>query len=332
MKIRIKTLAVIIPVVGLLLGGCRSTSVDTDTTFAKSGTTINQPDSSGDMDNTGFINEKKTVQQSKSVQQKTVSGALVSSKSEPVGQSVKPVKYFTKIAQVRIPLQVIVNNSDKNFSRTGRTIAGNIANLGFEITDVKPFLTVAIENGILTEYDKFGNYYVYKAEAEVTIHRNVYDYVKTSRGNYNLLAEDTITSKGTRKLSKNDAAKSAAKELGKETSNWVADTCKREMAGVKGEKVSLDVSMLRMAFAGLFNNTNSFETCMNEMLKKIAARPGILYCIEAGRTQNSVVLEILYNKKNYPNGVFKPAVMSDITFYASSLDERVDELLGYLLR
>jgi len=87
-----------------------------------------------------------------------------------------------------------------------------------------------------------------------------------------------------------------------------------------------------MAFAELFNNTNSFETCMNEMLKKIAERKGILYCIEAGRTQGTVVLEILYKKKDYPNGVFKPAVMSDITFYASSLNERVDELLGYLLR
>ena len=114
-----------------------------------------------------------------------------------------------------------MNNSNKNFQRTGRAIAANIANMGFEITDNKPFLTVAIENGILTQLDKYGNYYLYKAEAEVTIHRNIYDYIKTSKGNYNLLAEDTITSKGTRKLEKNDAAKSAAKELSKSASNWV---------------------------------------------------------------------------------------------------------------
>ena len=104
------------------------------------------------------------------------------------------------------------------------------------------------------------------------------------------------------------------------------------MAGIKGEKVYLDRSMLNMAFAGLFSNVNSFETCMNEMLKKIADRSGIVYCIEAGRNSNSVILEILYRKKDYPNGVFKSAVMSDITFFSNTLEERVNELLEYLLR
>ena len=328
---KIKILAIAVPLIALVLGGCRSTSVGTTSTFTEPGSTITGADNEKYGDSTGYV-DKDSESSKPKMQKRTEAGALVGSKSESVGQSVKPVKYYTKIAQTRIPLQVIVNNSDRDFYRAGRTIAGNIANLGFEITDAKPFLTVAIANGNLTQFDKYGNYYVYKAEAEVTIHRNIYDYIKTSHGNYNLLAEDTITSKGTRKLGQDEAAKSAAKELGKEASNWVEDVCKREMTGIKGEKVYLDRSMLNMAFAGLFSNTNSFETCMNEMLKKIASRPGILYCIEAGRDNNSIIIEILYRKKDYNNGVFKPAVMSDITFYASSLDERVDELLGYLLR
>jgi hypothetical protein len=328
-QVSIKALSIIIPIAGLLFGGCRSTTVNTKTTFVKSGSIIAQSDSEKHGDSTGLVKKKQTIK-SKPVQGKTESGALKSSKTESIAQPVKPLKYFTRIASARIPLQVIVKKSDKNFDRTGRTIAGNIANLGFEITDEKPFFTVAIENGVLTLYDKYGNYYVYKAEAEITIHRNIYDYIKTSRGNYNLLAEDTCTSKGTREIGKNGACKSATKELGKEASNWVEDICKREMAGVKGEKVYLSKSMLKLAFGGLYNNTNFFG--MNEMLKKIATRPGILYCIEAGRSHDSVILEILYTKKDYPNGVFKHAVMSDITFHSSSLNGRVDELLGYLLR
>lgn len=333
MKIRIKTLSIIAPALGLLLGACQSANVVTNTSFNQPGTTISQPDREVIGDNTGFVNAgKKNTATKLSEPARTTSGALVSSKSESVSQPVKPLKYFTKIAQTRIPLQVIVSNSARNFDRIGDNIAGNIANQGFEITDEKPFLTVAVKNGNLTKFDKLGNYYVYKAEADITIHRNIYDYVKTQLGNYHLLANNTITSKGTRKLEENEAAKSAAQELSKEASSWVADTCRREMAGVKGEKVYLNTAMLKMAFAGFFHNTNSFETCMNEMLKIIAARKGILYCIEAGRTGSDIVLEVMYRRKDYPNGVFKPAVMSDITFYNNTLNERVNELLGYLLR
>ncbi|HJO93256.1 MAG TPA: hypothetical protein QF753_07645 [Victivallales bacterium] len=332
MKKKLKFFVISIPLIGLFLSGCKSTSVDKKTTYSQPVSTITQTDNEKTGNHTEKAQKKQADKQNNTFKKKTESGALENSKSESVSQPVKPLKYYTKIAQVRIPLQVIVKNSDKNFYRAGRTIAGNIANLGFEITDEKPFLTVGIENGVLTLYDKYGNYYVYKAEAEITVHRNIYDYIKTSKGNYNLLAEDTITSKGTRKLGSSEACKSATKELGKKASNWVEETCKREMSGVKGEKVYLNMSMLRMAFAGLFNNTNSFETCMNEMFRKITARPGILYCMEAGRSNDSVEVEILYRKKDYPNGVFKPAVMSDITFYASSPKGRVNELLGYLLR
>ena len=332
MNIKKRIFSIIIPAVALLLGACQSANINTCTSFNQPGTIITtQPDKEniGDTSDSVVDTEKKHA---KSVQKRTNSGALIISKSESVSQPVKPLKYFTKVAQTRIPLHVIVRNCEPDFSRIGKNIAGNIANQGFEVTDDRPFLTVAIENGSISQFDKLGNYYLYEAEAEISIHRNIYDYVKTQLGNYHMLANNTIISRGTRQLAKSKAVKSAAKELSKEASNWVTDVCRREMAGVKGEKVYLNTAMLKMAFAGFFNNTNSFVTCMNQMMKEIVGRKGILYCIESGRTDRDIVIEIMYNRKDYPNGVFKPAAMSDITFYTKTLNERVNELLGYLLR
>ena len=296
---KIKILSISIVVGGLLLSGCQSTSVDSNTTFSKPGSTI------------------------------------LGSDKEEMGEavpSVEPLKYYNKIARARIPLQIVVSNSNDDFYKTEKSIAGNIANMGFEITDSKPFLTVAVENGDLKLFDKYGNYYVYKAIADITIHRNISDYEKTQKGAFRLLANERFIVKGERRLNSNEAAHNASEKLSKEASTWVDNVCKREMVGIKGEKVELNIKMLKVAFAGFFNNPNSFESCMSKTYEKIVSKPGVLYCIETGRTPKSVAVDVLYNKKKYPNGLFKPSVMSDVTFYAKSLDERVDELLGYLIR
>ncbi|MFA7186152.1 MAG: hypothetical protein WC082_14730, partial [Victivallales bacterium] len=234
------------------------------------------------------------------------------SSEKAIGQPVEPLKLFSQIAPARIPVQVVSGKNQTGFRQIKRVIEGNIANAGYEVTDEKPYLIVAVENGKVDVHDKIGNYYVIKSRVEMTVHRNEYDYAKTVWGNPHLLARTVLKAKGKRTLDKDEAIDDSADKLAAEAAKWTRDVCVRELQSLGAVRVKFPVSNLDRIFDRmyLFEKVTGrvlprhkvFEQCMTLILKKIAAKKSIFYCQIVERNSDFISLEVLYRKKDYPNG------------------------------
>ncbi|MCP4177160.1 MAG: hypothetical protein GY756_05275 [bacterium] len=253
-----------------------------------------------------------------------------------VSVSVKPVKFHNNIAPSRVPLQVITGGSSADFANIERLIVGNIANEGFEVTDENPFLSVSLDNGKITLINKMGRFSRYKAGVSVSVYRNASDYFtdnSSSRLTRKLLARAKLYAKGDSVIGKEEAIDSASSKLGTKTADWISSTYTREMQEVKGVKFTIDGTLIRWAFGGILNRSDSFQKCTSMLLKKIAEKQGILYCQLAGRGENgALILNVLYKTKQYPNGVFVDAGTIQSGYVFKTESERVDALLKAICR
>jgi hypothetical protein len=286
--------------------------------------------------------------------------------TETVAAPVEKFKLFNKLAPIRIPIRVDQKNNKPEFYGIKRVIEGNIANAGYEVTDEKPFLIVAIENGKVADYDKFGNYYIVKSRVELTVHRTNKDFIKTSELNRpHLLARSVQKAKGKRMLGREDAIDDSADKLAAKAADWTREVCVRELQGLKGVKVRFPTSLIRdifdpSAFRGklklsdpidemvekalkmiLFRVTRkvrvtplsgNFSRGINLMLEKISRQPGIFYCQLTGMDSKFITLEVLYRKKEFPNGPFSNLADLRVNFKAKSLDAKIDEFLAYAMK
>ncbi len=252
--------------------------------------------------------------------------------SEVVGQPVEELKFFNQIAPARIPVQIFSRNNSTGFSKIQRVIEGNIANAGYEVTDEKPFLSVAIQNGKVDSFDKLGNYYVIKSRVELTVYRDVYDYIKDALGRPHLLSRVTLKAKGKRILGREDAIDDSADKLAAEAAKWTRNVCIRELKGLDAVKVKFPADRLQKAFGYYSHHRDFYERCLTVFMRKVAAKDGIFYCQIVGRDSNYLSFEVLYRKKDYPNGPF--AILADLRVYfkGKTPEARVDEFLGYVMR
>jgi len=263
--------------------------------------------------------------------------------AKEVGQPVESLKLFNKIAPARIPIQIVSRKNKSEFGQIQRVIEGNIANAGYEVTDEKPYLTVAVENGKIKTYDRIGNYYIIKSRVELTVHRTVYDYRKTIWGKPHLLARTTVKAKGKRTLDKEDAIDDSADKLGAAAAKWTRGVCVRELKALSAVRVKFPTTNMERIFDKmyLFERVTGrviprhrvFEECMTLLLKKIAAKKSIFYCQLVERNSKFISIEVLYRKKDYPNGPFANlANLIFLGFKGKTNEARVDEFLGYIMR
>lgn len=252
--------------------------------------------------------------------------------SQGINQPVENLKMFNKVAPARIPVRVIYQNNEAAFSKIRKSIIGNIANAGYEVTDQQPYLSIVIEDGKLGKYDKFGNYYTFKGRVSLTVHRNAVDHDSTVGGSPRLLARTTLKAKGAQKLDIDEATDDVALKLSKEAANWTREVCVRELKGIQGVKVLLPTEHLYKAFWYYTRDRQRFEQCLTLLLKKIAAQKDIFYCRLVGKDSDNITLEVLYRKKAYPNGPFADLANHRINLRGRTPEERVDEFLKYMMR
>lgn len=272
----------------------------------------------------------------------TPAPAKAQPKKAPVSvvKKAMPLKYFTKVSPARIVMDVINETKTGDFDAVGRAVAGAIANSGYEVSSDKPYLVVSIRNS-LGQFDKLGNSVVYKGKTEITINRTRNEFARNARGVNTLLARTKIKETGKREFSKDDAIDSLADKLAEASAKWVADVSKREMAGIISTKVEFEMAIFRAAFAdldeGFFTdslkrNQSREQKGINLMLRKVANFPGVLSCVETARNKNTLTVEFVYRKKNFPHGLVNKGMTEIQSYQMKTLDGRVNELIGYLFR
>jgi len=236
------------------------------------------------------------------------------------------LRYMTKTTPARITVQVI---GDDKFTAITRAVEGEIANSGFEVladnlrTGQKenPFLSVLLKNS-LGEFDKLGSYYVYKGKTELTVKRNV----KTLNALKTVLARKTISVKGDRKLGKDDATESLVEKLGSQSADYMKQICKREMEAVKAVNVTLRKEAIRRVFG---KNMGAEQRIIGAIIKRASAIDNILSIHQVAVDMNSITLEVIYRKKNFPNGVVHDFIDGNVQVGSS---DPIGEFMKYLFK
>jgi len=236
------------------------------------------------------------------------------------------LRYLTKTMPARITVQVI---GDEKYTAITRAVEGSIANAGFEVLSddlysgqkENPYLSVLLRNS-LGEFDKFGNYYIYKGKTELTVKRNV----KTESALKTVLARQTLSGKGSRKLGKDDAIESLVDNLGSQSADYMKKVCKREMASIAAVTVTLRKEAIRKVFG---DNMGREQKVIAEILKRASKVDGIMSIHQIAVDINTITLEIIYRKKNFPNGVAHDYIDGNIKLRSN---DAVGEFMKYLFK
>lgn len=236
------------------------------------------------------------------------------------------IRYLTKTMPARLAVQVV---GDSNYSAITRAVEGSIANAGYEVVsdslttgrNENPFLSVILRNS-LGQFDKFGNYYIYKGKTELTIKRNV----RTATAVKTVLARETISGKGQRKLGKGEAIKSLVDNLGEQAAEYVKRVCRREMAGVVAENITLRKEAIRRAFG---ENMGQEQRIISAILKRAAKIDGVISIHQVATDLNTFTIEAIYRKKSFPNGLVHDYIDGNIVIKSS---DPVGEFMRYIFK
>jgi len=235
------------------------------------------------------------------------------------------LRYLTKATPARIQIQVI---GDTKVELVTRAVEGAIANAGYEVIadsqhtgqNDNPYLTVSLRN-TLKEPDKLGNYYVCKGKTELSVKRNI----KTASARKTLLAREVITAKGSRKLGLDDARDSIAEELGLQSAKYIKEVCNREMGGITAANLNIQKRMVRTMFDAKPGNE---EVIVSQILKKVAAIDGILSVHQTSVSKDKITAQLIYRKKNFPNGVVREYIDGNFKLKSSNkIEEFVKQLV-----
>ncbi len=246
--------------------------------------------------------EKSTSVVKEPVKVTSTAGTNTAVKTEPVKTSVDPVVYYTKQSPSRITLNV-TSTSDKQFDTIVRGVEGAIANSGFEVSADNPFFTVSVA-GKLDKFDKFGNFYVYDSSSELSVQKN-----KPVEGKNPLLARISLKATGERKLGEDDAKSSAIGKLSESSSKWVKEVLDRELVEVEAVKAELPLEVFEKVFGP---NRNNIQKNIDELLVRAGKLEGVLSCTLISMDAKKVIIEVVYRKKNFPNGIIYEKLSADI--------------------
>ena len=237
------------------------------------------------------------------------------------------LKYYTKVAKRRIVIDIVDRTPNGDYDSILKSLAGSIANSGFEVGSDNAYLVVSLNNSV-SRIDGLGNFYIYKGMSEITVNRNRFELFKDLLGQNTLIARRTIKANGDRKLGKGEAFANLAEKLGNSASEWVATVCQRELDGLQAEKIDFDMAIFNEAFKG-FNKGKG----INLFLEKIAHKPGVLSCVQLPYySSEKLSIECVYRKKEYPHGLVHQEDLLIHGFSSYTLKGRVDELTAYLLK
>lgn len=243
----------------------------------------------------------KTLAKTTVAEPEPVKAPVVSAK--PVENKPEPIRYFTKVSTERISVSVKYKD-DKTFEPVGRAIEGAIANSGYEVSNNNAFIFINIA-GKIDKFDKFGNFLVYDGTAELSVYKNV----KNDKGELPLVARTSVSEKGGRTLGEDSAKASLADKLAAKSVEWTNDVCKRELSDLAVVKATLPYSVFEKVFGP---NKNDIQKSINDMLVRAGKLDGVFSCNLISVDDTSLTIEIVYRKKNFPNGIIYEQLSPDI--------------------
>jgi len=102
--------------------------------------------------------------------------------------------------------------------------------------------------------------------------------------------------------------------------------CKREMASIAAVTVTLRKEAIRKVFG---DNMGREQKVIAEILKRASKVDGIMSIHQIAVDINTITLEIIYRKKNFPNGVAHDYIDGNIKLRSN---DAVGEFMKYLFK
>ena len=204
---------------------------------------------------------------------------------------------------VKSKMPVYLSNSGTSSSLTRaalRKLEGRLAEENFVINNSRDDHFIIVSLDIDTKSGGVGGYTQIKADAEVSV----------KRSDRRLMGREFFDYMGDLKANKSDAEKDVAVKLSAKISDWVVEQALNARNGLVATELSINMSYFRnsskdkmRAVSSAFS-VNRF-TAMSKNLK------GIFDCQLIESRGDDYVFRVIYNEKNFPNGLTGRSIYSD---------------------
>ena len=215
------------------------------------------------------------------------------------------------VSASKITVKVNASFSSTN-KAVQKAVEGAVARAGFTVSSSKdPYVIVNLDSS-LSQFDKMGNYYLMKGEADYSV----------TRQDGKLLDQENVEVKGKRQLGRSKAEMDAVKALSKTVAAKVEAVCKRDVSNLKMAVINFRMELFTKAFG---TEVQQVQKQIHAVLKRVAGLNGVVICNQISNDWKTVKVRVVYKDGTFPNGLVYEFVGAD--FKLKHSNDKVGEFV-----